>query len=237
MTKGRPFSIYCIILFLCTEARKNNHILLQRGMYLSQKWSTAPFLPAGTQGSEALRVMRIVWHRRTCIKNLQSSHRRCPIWEPATHSHNGERNESACSSHFAGNCKKRKNSAANGKLAAGKWKTFWKQQEKVENSTEKLQNGAAEAGKLTPSRPTKKPNRLKMVGHLYKTHLENRSSTSLVLCDTTKTRACDIFYVTGSWCARRDSNPRHLASESADGITFAADGKATVTVEQFELNL
>ena len=25
--------------------------------------------------------------------------------------------------------------------------------------------------------------------------------------------------------------------ESADGITFAADGKATVTVEQFELNL
>ena len=25
--------------------------------------------------------------------------------------------------------------------------------------------------------------------------------------------------------------------QSADGITFAADGKATVTVEQFELNL
>ena len=119
MTKGRPFSIYCIILFLCTEARKNNHILLQRGMCLSQKWSTAPFLPAGTQGGEVLRVMRIVWHRRTCIKNLQSLHRRCPIWEPATHSHNGERNESAGSSHFASNCKKRKNPAANGKLAAG----------------------------------------------------------------------------------------------------------------------
>ena len=45
MTKGRPFSIYCIILFLCAEARKNNHILLQHGMYLSQKWSTAPFCP------------------------------------------------------------------------------------------------------------------------------------------------------------------------------------------------
>ena len=43
MTKGCPFSIYCIILFLCTEAGENNHILLQRGMYLSQKWSTAPF--------------------------------------------------------------------------------------------------------------------------------------------------------------------------------------------------
>ena len=122
MTKGRPFSIYCIILFLRTEARKNNHILLQRGMYLSQKWSTAPFLPAGTQGSEALRVMRIVWHRRTCIRNLQSLHRRCPIWEPATHSHNGERNESAGSSHFAGNCKKRKKTAANGELATGNWK-------------------------------------------------------------------------------------------------------------------
>ena len=86
-------------------------------------------LPAGTQGSEALRVMRIVWHRRTRIKNLQSLHRGCPIWEPATHSHNGERNESACSSHFAGNCKKRKKPAANGKLAARKLKTFWKQQD------------------------------------------------------------------------------------------------------------
>ena len=38
MTKGRPFSIFCIILFLYAEARKDNHILLQRGMYLSQKW-------------------------------------------------------------------------------------------------------------------------------------------------------------------------------------------------------
>jgi len=80
-------------------------------------------------------------------------------------------------------------------------KTFRKQQEKVENSTEKLQNGAAGEGKRTPSRPTKKPNRLKMVGHLYKTHLENRSSTSLILCDATKKRACDILYVTGLWCA------------------------------------
>ena len=62
----------------------------------------------------------------------------------------------------------------------------------------------------------KKPNRLKMVGHLYKTHLENRSSTSLILCDATKKKACDILYVTGSWCARRDSNPRHLASENYD---------------------
>lgn len=43
----------------------------------------------------------------------------------------------------------------------------------------------------------KKSNRLKTVGHLYKTHLENRSSTSLILCDATKKKACDILYVTG----------------------------------------
>ena len=129
MTKGRPFSIYCIILFLCTEARKKNHILLQRGVYLSQKWSTAPFLSTGTQGGEALRVMRIVWHRRTCIRNLQSSHRRCPIWEPATHSHYGERNESAGSSHFAGNCKKTKKLRSQWEIGCGEIETFWKQQD------------------------------------------------------------------------------------------------------------
>ncbi len=42
---------------------------------------------------------------------------------------------------------------------------------------------------------------------------------------------------TASWCDREDSNLWSSGSESADGITFAADGKATVTVEQFELNL
>ena len=44
MTKGRPFSIYCIILFLDAEARKNSHILLQRGMFLSQKWQQISLL-------------------------------------------------------------------------------------------------------------------------------------------------------------------------------------------------
>ena len=108
-------------------------------------------------------------------------------------------------------------------IGCGEIETFWKQQEKVENSAEKLQNGAAGAGKRTPSRPTKKPSRLKMVGHLYKTHLENRSSTSLILCDTTKKRACDILYVTGFWCAWRDSNPRHLASEASALSSWATD--------------
>ena len=204
MTKGRHFSIYCIILFLCTEARKNNHILLQRGVYLSQKWSIAPFLSAGTQGGEALRVMRIVWHRRTCIRNLQSSHRRCPIWEPATHSHNGERNESACSSHFVGNCKKRKNPAANGKLATGNWKHSENSRKKLKIPLKNCKTGRQGRGNAHQTAQQKKPNRLKMVGHLYKTHLENRSSTSLILCDATKKK---------SW---RDSNPRHLASENYD---------------------
>ena len=85
-------------------------------------------LPAGTQGGEALRVMRVVWHRRTCIRNLQSLHRRWPIWEPATHSHNGERNESAGRSHFAGNCKKPQ---PMGNWLRGNWKHS-------ENSRKKL---------------------------------------------------------------------------------------------------
>uniref|UniRef100_UPI00402740E8 hypothetical protein n=1 Tax=Gemmiger formicilis TaxID=745368 RepID=UPI00402740E8 len=48
-------------------------------------------------------------------------------------------------------------------------------------------------GKAVPNCPTKKPNRFKTVGHLYKTHFENRSSTLLILCDTTKKKACDIL--------------------------------------------
>ena len=211
MTKGRPFSIYCIILFLWSEARKNNHILLQRGMYLSQKWSTAPFCPPVHRAARpyglcvlydtAARVSKIC---SLCIEDVRFESpphirimgkemkvRAVPIL-PAT----------------------AKNEKTRSQLAAGELKRFWKQQEKVENSAEKLQNGAAGAGKRTPSRPTKKPSRLKMVGHLYKTHLENRSSTSLILCDATKKKACDILYVTGFWCARRNSNPRHLASEN-----------------------
>ena len=192
MTKGRPFSIYCIILFLCTEARKNNHILLQRGVYLSQKWSTAPFLSTGTQGGEALRVMRIVWHRRTCIRNLQSSHRRCPIWEPATHSHNGERNESAGRSHFASNCKKRKNPAANRKLAAGKLKhsensriysVFLKKLPLL------LPNSRKRQGKWASSWG----NRPKMVGQHCKTASQNCVVKLLIFDDTAKKKPATSF--------------------------------------------
>ena len=215
MTKGRPFSIYCIILFICTEARKNNHILLQRGVCLSQKWSTAPFLSAGTQGGEALRVMRIVWHRRTCIRNLQSSHRRCPIWESATHSHNGERNESAGRSHFAGNCKKRKNPAANRKLAAGKLKhsensriysVFLKKLPLL------LPNSRKRQGKWASSWG----NRPKMVGQHCKTASQNCVVKLLIFDDTAKRKARDIFFVTGLWCDREDSNLWPSGSENYD---------------------
>lgn len=106
MTKGRPFSIYCIILFLCAEARENNHILLQRGMYLSQKWSTAPFCPPVHRAARpyglcvlydtAARVSEIC---SLCIEDVR--------FENPPHIRiMGERNESACSSHFVGNCKK-----------------------------------------------------------------------------------------------------------------------------------
>ena len=184
MTKGRPFSIYCIILFLYAETRRKNHILLQRGMYLSQKWSTAPFCPP--------------------VHRAARSYGLCVLYDPAA------RVSEICNlriedvrfenpPHIRIMGKGMKVRAVRILSATAKNRSQWEigcgEMENI------LKNGAAEAGKLTPSRPTKKPNRLKMVGHLYKTHLENRSSTSLILCDTTKTRACDILYVTGSWCA------------------------------------
>ena len=131
MTKGRPFSIYCIILFLCAEMRENNHILLQRGMYLSQKWSTAPFCPPVHRAARpyGLCVLYDTAARASeicslCIEDVRFENpphirimgkgmkvRAVPIL-PAT-------------------AKKRKNSAANGKLAAGKLKHS-------ENSRKKL---------------------------------------------------------------------------------------------------
>ncbi|MDR4067388.1 MAG: hypothetical protein Q3W87_06690, partial [Gemmiger sp.] len=63
---------------------------------------------------------------------------------------------------------------------------------------------------------TKKSNRLKTVGHLYKTHFENRLSTLLILCDTTKKKAHDIFFVMGLWCDREDSNLWPSGSENYD---------------------
>ncbi|WP_462338922.1 hypothetical protein, partial [Gemmiger formicilis] len=78
---------------------------------------------------------------------------------------------------------------------------------KVEIFAEKLQNRAAGEGRLAPKRPTKKPNRFKTVGHLYKMRFKNGSSILLFLHDTTKKKAHDIFFVMGLWRKERDSNP------------------------------
>ena len=205
MTKGRPFSIYCIILFLCTEARENNHILLQRGMCLSQKWSTAPFCPPVHRAARpyglcvlydtAARVSEIC---SLCIEDVRFENpphirimgngmkvRAGPIL-PAT----------------------AKNEKTRSQLAAGKLKHSENSRKKLKIPLKNCKTGRQGRENAHQAAQQKKPNRLKMVGHLYKTHLENRSSTSLILCDTTKKRACDILYVTGSWCAGRDSNPR-----------------------------
>ena len=40
-------------------------------------------------------------------------------------------------------------------------------------------------------------NSLKTAGHLYKTQLENWLSKPQIFNDTTKKKACDIFFVTG----------------------------------------
>ena len=104
--------------------------------------------------------------------------------------------------------KKTKNPRSQQEIGCREIENILKTAEKVEIFAEKLQNRAAGEGKLAPKRPTKKPNSFKTVGHLYKTHFENRSSTLLILCDATKKKACDILYVTGFWCAGRDSNPR-----------------------------
>ena len=131
MTKGRPFSIYCIILFLCTEARKNNHILLQRGMYLSQKWSTAPFCPPVHRAARPYGLC-VLYDTAARVPEICSLYIEDIRFENPPHIRiMGKRNESAGRSHFAGNCKKRKKTAANGKLAARKLKHS-------ENSRKKL---------------------------------------------------------------------------------------------------
>ena len=106
------------------------------------------------------------------------------------------------------NCReKQKIPAANGKLATGKLKTFWKQQNKVGKCSEKLQNRTAGERKPAPNRLTKKSNHLETVGHLYKMRFKNSSSILQFLHDTAKKKAHDIFFVMGLWRKERDSNP------------------------------
>ena len=50
-------------------------------------------------------------------------------------------------------------------------------------------------------------NRPKMVGQHCKTASQNCVVKLPIFDETAKKKACDIFFVTGLWCARRDSNP------------------------------
>ena len=60
---------------------------------------------------------------------------------------------------------------------------------------------------------TKKSNRPEAVGHLYKTHFENRSLPLPIFNDTAKKKACDIFFVTGFWWELVDSNHRSIKQQ------------------------
>lgn len=103
---------------------------------------------------------------------------------------------------------KTKNPRSQREIGCREIENILKTAEKSWNFCWKTAKSGGRGGKTRPKAPDKKPNRFKTVGHLYKTHFENRSSTLLILCDATKKKACDILYVTGFWCAGRDSNPR-----------------------------
>ena len=94
--------------------------------------------------------------------------------------------------------KKTKNPRSQQEIGCREIENILKTAEKSWNFRWKTAKSGGRGGKTRPKAPNKKPNSFKTVGHLYKTHLENRSSTLLILRDTTKKRACDIFYVTGS---------------------------------------
>ena len=88
---------------------------------------------------------------------------------------------------------KAKNPRSQQEIGCREIENILKTAEKSWNFRWKLQNRTAGESKPSPNHPTKKSNRLKTVGHLYKTHFENRLSTLLILCDTTKKTAHDIF--------------------------------------------
>ena len=65
--------------------------------------------------------------------------------------------------------------------------------EKSWNFRWKLQNRTAGESKPSPNHPTKKSNRLKTVGHLYKMRFKNDTSILLFLHDTTKKKPMTSF--------------------------------------------
>ena len=170
MTKGRPFSIYCIILFLCTEARKNNHILLQRGVYLSQKWSTAPFCPPVRRAARpyglcvlydtAARVSEIC---SLCIEDVR--------FENPPHIRiMGKGMKVRAGPILSATAKNEKTPQP---IGCGEIETFWKQQDLFCFSQKKLPSPLPQFRILREDEAIKMSNSLKTAGHLYKKQLEN----------------------------------------------------------------
>ena len=101
---------------------------------------------------------------------------------------------------------KRKLPAANGKLAAGKLKTFWKQQDLFCFFSKKLPPPLPNSGKRQEKWASSWENRTKMVGQHCKTVFKNRLAKSPIFDATTKKKDCDIFFITVLWRWRPDLN-------------------------------
>ena len=103
---------------------------------------------------------------------------------------------------------KAKNPRSQQEIGCREIENILKTAEKSWNFRWKLQNRTAGESKPSPNHPTKKSNRLKTVGHLYKMRFKNDTSILLFLHDTTKKKAHDIFFVMGLWLRRQDLNLR-----------------------------
>ena len=114
------------------------------------------------------------------------------------------------------NCReKQKIPAANGKLAARKLKTFWKQQDLFCFFSKKLPPPLPNSGQRQEKWASSWKNRTKMVGQHCKTVSKNRLAKLPIFDDTAKKKACDIFFVTGLWSWWPDLNRRPADYESA----------------------
>ena len=107
------------------------------------------------------------------------------------------------------NCReKQKIPAANGKLAARKLKTFWKQQDLFCFFSKKLPPPLPNSGKRQEKWASSWANHPKMVGQHCKTVFKNRLAKSPIFDATTNKKGCDIFFITVLWRWRADLNCR-----------------------------
>ena len=88
---------------------------------------------------------------------------------------------------------KAKNPRSQQEIGCREIENILKTAEKSWNFRWKLQNRTAGESKPSPNHPTKKSNRLKTVGHLYKMRFKNDTSILLFLHDTTKKKPMTSF--------------------------------------------